>query len=125
MAQSLFAPPNVKGWPGGKSWLTTATLLERSNFAWAFVSGSLWIPSDTSFAVAEGVPPPRALDPIRVVDDAGAKTPAAIVVALVNAFLPGGIRPAAEAKLVTFLAEGGALREAVHAVLTLPEAQLV
>ncbi len=29
LGQSLFAPPNVKGWPGGKAWLNTATLLER------------------------------------------------------------------------------------------------
>src|SRR5262249_16050887 len=25
MGQSLFAPPNVKGWPGGPSWLNTCT----------------------------------------------------------------------------------------------------
>ncbi len=33
MGQSLFAPPNVKGWPGGKIWLNNATLLARNNFA--------------------------------------------------------------------------------------------
>ena len=25
MGQELFAPPNVKGWPGGKAWLNTST----------------------------------------------------------------------------------------------------
>ncbi|MCI0702770.1 MAG: DUF1800 domain-containing protein, partial [Planctomycetia bacterium] len=29
MGQTLFAPPNVKGWPGGKTWLNTSTVLER------------------------------------------------------------------------------------------------
>jgi Protein of unknown function (DUF1800) len=33
MGQSLFAPPNVKGWTGGKNWLTDATILARHNFA--------------------------------------------------------------------------------------------
>ena len=33
MGQTVFAPPNVKGWPGGKVWLNNATLLARNNFA--------------------------------------------------------------------------------------------
>jgi len=32
MGQSIFAPPNVKGWPGGGSWLNTSTVLVRHNF---------------------------------------------------------------------------------------------
>ncbi len=31
--QELFAPPNVKGWDGGTTWLNSATLLERA--AWS------------------------------------------------------------------------------------------
>jgi uncharacterized protein (DUF1800 family) len=30
--QELFAPPSVKGWDGGKTWLNSATLLERANW---------------------------------------------------------------------------------------------
>ena len=40
--QHLFAPPNVKGWPGGPSWLNTSTVLERDNFAGALAMGTLW-----------------------------------------------------------------------------------
>jgi uncharacterized protein (DUF1800 family) len=29
MGQDLFAPPNVKGWPGGTSWITSDSLLNR------------------------------------------------------------------------------------------------
>ncbi len=32
MGQDLFGPPNVKGWPGGKHWLTSQTLLTRKAF---------------------------------------------------------------------------------------------
>ena len=33
MGQILYEPPNVAGWPYGPGWITTATLLERMNFA--------------------------------------------------------------------------------------------
>ncbi len=33
MGQTLFEPPNVKGWPGGESWINAATLLTRKQFA--------------------------------------------------------------------------------------------
>ena len=29
LGQDLFAPPNVKGWPGGENWINSATLLQR------------------------------------------------------------------------------------------------
>src|SRR5262249_55970070 len=35
MGQQLYAPPNVKGWPGGQNWLNPATLLARPNSAQA------------------------------------------------------------------------------------------
>jgi uncharacterized protein (DUF1800 family) len=39
LGQLPFAPPNVKGWDGGKSWITTATLLLRYNLANFAVGG--------------------------------------------------------------------------------------
>lgn len=32
LGQDLFAPPNVKGWPGGEAWIDTRTLLARKQF---------------------------------------------------------------------------------------------
>jgi uncharacterized protein (DUF1800 family) len=32
MGQNLFAPPNVRGWPGGDAWITTQSLLARKQF---------------------------------------------------------------------------------------------
>ena len=32
MGQNLFAPPNVKGWPGQETWITASTLLARKQF---------------------------------------------------------------------------------------------
>jgi uncharacterized protein (DUF1800 family) len=38
--QSLFYPPNVKGWDGGRAWVSSATLLARSNWVSDLVWGS-------------------------------------------------------------------------------------
>jgi uncharacterized protein (DUF1800 family) len=41
LGQDLFYPPNVGGWPGGRSWLTTRSLVGRANYAAALVEGKL------------------------------------------------------------------------------------
>jgi hypothetical protein len=130
MGQLLFAPPNVKGWPGGRSWLNTSTLLERANFAEALATGSLWLnpPAQSS----ENYVPPKAFDPARLIHDEGVQRPDDMVRVLLDLYLPGGVRPELRAKLVAFLADdkpnGPALdrrvREAVHAIMAMPEYQL-
>lgn len=32
LGQNLFAPPNVRGWPGGETWINSSTLLARKTF---------------------------------------------------------------------------------------------
>jgi uncharacterized protein (DUF1800 family) len=46
MGQILFAPPNVKGWDGGKSWISTSTLLFRYNFANYLINGDAMRPAN-------------------------------------------------------------------------------
>jgi hypothetical protein len=41
LGQDLFAPPNVKGWDGGLSWITTNTLLARYNEAATLIQGDV------------------------------------------------------------------------------------
>ena len=41
LGQDLFYPPNVAGWPGGRSWLTSRALIGRANFASALAVGEL------------------------------------------------------------------------------------
>jgi hypothetical protein len=125
MGQTLFAPPNVKGWPGGKSWLNTATLLERDNFAAAVALGTVWSP------LSQG-PLARAYDPARILDEEKIDHPADVVRVLLDQYLPGGVRPEVRAKLVAFMAAGKPagpalaqrVRETVHAILTMAEYQL-
>ncbi|MBS0517709.1 MAG: DUF1800 domain-containing protein [Proteobacteria bacterium] len=40
LGQSPFDPPNVKGWPGGESWITTNTLLLRQQFLRRMIEAS-------------------------------------------------------------------------------------
>jgi uncharacterized protein (DUF1800 family) len=39
LGQNILAPPSVKGWDGGRSWISTNTLLLRQNAARLFVYG--------------------------------------------------------------------------------------
>jgi uncharacterized protein (DUF1800 family) len=155
MGQPLFTPPNVKGWAGGRSWLNTSTLLERDNFAHALATGILWADPALQMAVAppratadEKVPtrraapepsdrpeepaPPVAFDPAWLLEEEKVRRPEDVVRALLDVYLPGGVRSAARTRLVAFVAEGAPagpalarrVREAVHALMTMPEYHL-
>jgi hypothetical protein len=140
MGQVLFAPPNVKGWREGRSWLNTATVLERANFAAALAMGTLWTtPPQMSAALGSDsddtseIPiPPLAFDPARLLREEGVHRPDDIVRVLLDLYVPGDIRATARKRLIDFVAEGKPsgraldrrVREAVHAILTMAEYQL-
>lgn len=42
LGQDLFQPPTVKGWEGGRLWITSATLLQRANFAASLTSSDVY-----------------------------------------------------------------------------------
>src|SRR5262249_29479977 len=97
MGQHLFAPPNVKGWPGGPAWLNTSTLLERSNFAGALATGALWTDATRDRArqptTADDPAPPPAYDPARLLAEERIGRREDVVPALLDLHLPGGVRP--------------------------------
>jgi hypothetical protein len=86
------------------------------------------MPSDTP----EEPAPPRALDPARLLAQESLDRPSAIIDALLDLYVPGGVRPLAREKLAAFVGQGKPagpalqrrVREAVHAILTMPEYQL-
>jgi uncharacterized protein (DUF1800 family) len=45
MGQDLYYPPNVGGWPGGRGWLTSGSIVARANFMAAMVTGRLSQPA--------------------------------------------------------------------------------
>jgi uncharacterized protein (DUF1800 family) len=112
VGQTLFAPPNVKGWKGGRAWLNSATLVARHNLAWELVGAEQ-----------------RTALPQLVKKHAGASAKVQVAF-LINLFLQGGAAEPARQKIVDFLAKSSAdapadrLRAAAHAIVVMPEYQL-
>jgi uncharacterized protein (DUF1800 family) len=77
MGQNLLSPPNVKGWPGGETWINTTTLLARKQFvdrltrademaapgAMAMLNASASAGDRMDSAEASGPAPKRAITP--------------------------------------------------------------
>jgi len=128
MGEQLFAPPNVKGWPGGRSWLNTSTVLERDNFAAALAMGALWNGAGGS----QGSVISKSLDPIGRLTEEEMHAPDRIVGILLDRYAPGGIDRNTRTQLVAFVTAGNPtgpaldqrIREATHAILTMAEYHL-
>jgi Protein of unknown function (DUF1800) len=145
MGQSLFAPPNVKGWTGGKSWLNSATVLARQNFAQQMVgrqhrpAGPTARPVPTAPPLVPGPPVPGMIAQanssgpdhglIDLVRREKAEAPAAILDLLTDLLLQGDVDAETRQKLTAFLGDGDPkdavweqrVREAAHALMTMPE----
>jgi uncharacterized protein (DUF1800 family) len=121
MGQALFAPPNVKGWPGGKAWLNTATILARNNLARELADNAAPQAENKKAHLGDSLARDQKLsEPARAAD------------VLIDHYLQGDISKQARAKLTAFLAEGKPtgeafytrVREAVAVLWTMPEYQL-
>ena len=112
LGQTLFAPPNVKGWDGGRAWISSSTLLLRHNLAGQIVRGAggrLQAPDIDTLI------PPGAV-------------PSSLCDALGERLFQSPMSPALRAKATTFLDGNGtspaARRDLLHLLLSTPEFQL-
>jgi uncharacterized protein (DUF1800 family) len=110
--QDLFYPPNVKGWDGGRTWLTSATLLERGNW----VSDVVWGNATVGLVPYDSLAWAKAHD-LRQ-DQATA--------ALVDLLLQGDLDPRARTLIERTAAPAtlDALRKALQLALHTPDFQL-
>ena len=64
--QDLFHPPNVKGWDGGRTWLSSTTVLERGNWSndvvWGNEDQGLRAYDPLAWAKRHGVAPGKAAE---------------------------------------------------------------
>jgi uncharacterized protein (DUF1800 family) len=110
--QDLFYPPNVKGWDGGRTWLTSATLLERGNWVSDVIWGNATVgvmPYDPlAWSIAHGLRPDQA------------------AAALVDLLLQSDLDPRARALIdrTAAPASADALRKALQLALHTPDFQL-
>ena len=111
IGQSLFHPPNVKGWDGGRAWINSSTLLGRANLV-----RQLMTASETHYSAG-------SLD--AVADAAGADSPAKRLDWLLELLVATDVPSEAREALVRLAEERGrSIADVVHAIGTLPEFQL-
>jgi hypothetical protein len=53
LGQVPFDPPNVKGWAGGESWISTYTLLLRQQFLRRMIEATTVAPMDSGMRMAD------------------------------------------------------------------------
>jgi uncharacterized protein (DUF1800 family) len=116
LGQDLFYPPNVGGWPGGRAWLTTRSVLARAAFAAALTGGK---------DLGRSAP----LDALGLARRHGhARDRTAALTFFTRLLLGTEPTPAWHARLRTALGHGETLetvlRRAVALILAMPEAQL-
>jgi uncharacterized protein (DUF1800 family) len=127
LGQSVFYPPSVKGWDGGRAWLNGQTLLFRQNLALALTSTE-----DVRFG--------SRTDPAALAHRYGKKSDAEVLDFFLTLFLQGDVPPESRQRFaeyqqqsqkqkypVYWTAEDVAdqrVRSLCHLVLTLPEFQL-
>jgi hypothetical protein len=115
LGQRLFYPPNVKGWDGGRTWINSATLLERANLVRSILD-------DEKTRFARG-------DLSALLEKYGIEGDEQTVDWLIQLLLAVEVPPAVRGKLVGLLTEGNEDRDrrlarVVHALSALPEFQL-
>ena len=107
MGQDLFDPPNVGGWPGGRTWVSSRALIARANYSAALVEGP-------------NAGRPEPYDPAKAAKAAGFGAARADVLAYHHRLL-FGTDPTAEVTRNLAALDG---RKLVTALLSSPEAQL-
>lgn len=125
LGQVLFAPPNVKGWEGGRAWISSATLLFRCNLAGYIVSGKA--PEMEGFRKGSGA---VEIPLTRIAPPALRREPAALCDALCERLLGARLGGEDRERLVAFLGARGpdlddrSLRDFLHLLMSTPEYQL-
>lgn len=139
LGQDLFAPPNVKGWDGGLSWITTNNLLARYNEAATLVQGDMSAASGLILAKNPGVNmaverrlrnmPVRSVDVSKLFTEEERTSKEALIAALEKRLLQDKLKARQEKVLRGFLDSKSELNnstilDAIRLVMSTPEFQL-
>ncbi|MBS0261792.1 MAG: DUF1800 domain-containing protein [Planctomycetes bacterium] len=115
LGQDVLEPPTVKGWDGGRLWISSTSMLQRANFVAELATGS-------RFAALA--------NPEQVVSTRELPSPAAIVRYYADLLLNRDLEPEVAARLVDFFQQSQGSREQrlrgiLQLIMTMPEFQLV
>lgn len=140
LGQELFAPPSVKGWDGGVSWISTNQLLNRYNFAAMLVMGQGTLTPqlgnnnkdrparDAQFQERLQ----KVLHPIEIaklLTPEQRNSPDKLIKALEQRLMQADLKPAREKAVRDLLSQQSTLndktiREAIQLLMAMPEYQL-
>ncbi|MFN2622494.1 MAG: DUF1800 domain-containing protein [Chthoniobacterales bacterium] len=129
MGQLLFAPPNVKGWDGGKSWVSTSTLLFRYNFANYLINGDAMRPNARGPA-RPAIPKRDPMEVAKIVPADLRDKPDELVSLLCQRFFAAPVPEKERAAFVQFLEKRApdtsdqTMRELFHLMMSTPQFQL-
>jgi uncharacterized protein (DUF1800 family) len=140
LGQDLFAPPNVKGWDGGVTWITTNTLLTRYNDAQSLVQGTLPPLTAGDFAGKGGANGQKALQAAqhlhvggvsveKILEPADRESNRAIIASLQNRLFQTELKPDQQETLQEFLdaktkMSDGDILTAIRLMMSTPEYQV-
>jgi len=139
LGQDLFAPPNVKGWDGGLSWITTNNLLARYNEAATLVQGDMSAVSGLMLAKNPGVNmaaerrlrnlPVHSVDVAKLFIEDERTSKEKLIPALEKRLLQDKLKPKKEKVLRDFLdskkeLNNDTILNAIRLVMSTPEYQL-
>ena len=142
LGQDLFAPPNVKGWDGGLSWITTNNLLARYKEAAVLVQGDPALLRNLNLggpAAAPGQPPgptnrpdaPRlfAVEPEKILTPEERADKTKLVAALEKRLLQSPLRGQQQATLHEYLdgqrkLDKNVILNTIRLIMSTPEYQL-
>lgn len=121
LGQIPFAPPNVKGWDGGRAWISSSTLLLRYNIAGYLVTGKnagIGLPSGSAGAVRVDI---EKVAPTQT-------SPAAVCGEIAWRLFQSSLPPAMHGKFTDYLVEHGtgatARSDLLQLMMSTPEFQL-
>lgn len=123
MGQTLFDPPSVAGWDGGRGWINTSTLFARQNLCAYLVAGKL--PFNDGWTQDE-----VAYDPMFLIADMAVPAPAKVVDRVLSLLVPAGVTSQRRQELVQFVEQNserirpGTLVALLLVVTAMPEYQL-
>ncbi len=139
LGQDLFAPPNVKGWDGGLSWITTNNLLARYNEAATLVQGDMSAAGGMGGANRPGVNMMierrmrnlrvGGVDAKKIVPEADRADKEKLIASLERRLIQDKLKPKQEAALRNYLdskseMDDAAVLNAIRLVMSTPEYQL-
>lgn len=100
MGQDLFEPPNVKGWDGGRTWLSSNWLLARQNFAVGLIAGLSQAGSRRAKVLGKS-----PIDLVALCTSSDLQAPGEVVDFFSRTLLPAPLAEAEQAELLAALGE--------------------